>query len=85
MGPKVLRKIGMAMGKKVQCTFFSEGTSSVVDGGDSSKVQDHLVDVRSIYASWGAFAAVKTDGKVVAWGNPEAIDAARQKAAAKQD
>merc|ERR1712139_227795 len=37
-------------------------------GGDSSRVQDQLVDVRHIYSTNGAFASLKADGSVVAWG-----------------
>lgn len=39
-------------------------------GGDCSKVQAQLVDVQSIYSTDEAFAALKGDGSVVAWGNP---------------
>jgi len=37
--------------------------------GDSNKVQEQLtVDVQSIYSTTSAFAALKADGSVVAWG-----------------
>ena len=39
-------------------------------GGDCSKVQHQLVDVQSIYSTTSAFAALKADGSVVAWGSP---------------
>ena len=38
-------------------------------GQDCSKVQAHLVDVQHIYATSDAFAALKADGAVVAWGS----------------
>ena len=45
-------------------------------GGDCSKVQDQItVDVQSIYSTTSAFAALKADGSVVAWG--EAKDQAK--------
>ena len=38
-------------------------------GGDSSKVADRLTSgVRSLYATSRAFAALKADGSVIAWG-----------------
>lgn len=43
------------------------------DGGDCSEVQAQLVDVQSICSTGnqhgGAFAALKADGSVVAWGS----------------
>lgn len=42
-------------------------------GGDSSGVGDRLASgVVQIYASWGAFAALKSYGSVVTWGDPSA-------------
>ena len=42
-------------------------------GGDCSKVQGQLAaEVKSIYSNDKAFAAVKFDGSVVAWGDAEA-------------
>ena len=39
-------------------------------GGDCSEIQDQLVaNVQSIYAAEYAFAALKADGTVVAWGS----------------
>ena len=40
-------------------------------GGDSSRVQSHLKDVRKISATQGAFAAILVDGSVVTWGDPQ--------------
>ena len=37
-------------------------------GGDCSEVQDQLTDVQHIYSTNRAFAALKLDGSVVAWG-----------------
>ena len=53
-------------------------------GGDASKVQHQLVDVRYIYASRYAFAALKADGSIVSWGRDSDQQAARQKATAHQ-
>ena len=39
-------------------------------GGDSSHVQDQLKGVQKVQASYGAFAAILTDGSVVTWGSP---------------
>lgn len=36
-------------------------------GGDSTSSQDQLKGVRQIQASFGAFAAILSDGSVVAW------------------
>jgi len=38
-------------------------------GGDSSKVNEQLVDVKAIYSNDDAFVALKKDGTVVTWGN----------------
>jgi len=43
---------------------------ALVIGADSSAVQDKLTDVVSITTSNYAFAALKADGTVVAWGDP---------------
>ena len=45
-----------------------ESDGNVLDGGDCSPIQDQLVDVRYIYTTSGAFAALKQDGTVVTWG-----------------
>ncbi len=51
---------------------MSDGTvvtwGSDVSGGDSSSVASELVDIKSISASDGAFAALRADGKVFPWG-----------------
>ena len=39
-------------------------------GGDSSHVQEQLKGVQKVQASYGAFAAILTDGSVVTWGSP---------------
>ena len=39
-------------------------------GGDSSEVQEQLVDVQEIYSNIYAFAAVLHNRKVVTWGTP---------------
>lgn len=44
---------------------------AVVIGADSSAVKDDLIDVVSITSSNYAFAALKADGTVVAWGDPD--------------
>lgn len=46
-----------------------DGEWIVQDGGDCSELKDQLVDVRSIYSTDIAFAALKADGTVVAWGS----------------
>ena len=52
-------------------------------GGDCSKVQEKLAaDVQSIYSTTSAFAALKADGSVVAWGYERQLEEARQMAAA---
>ena len=38
-------------------------------GCSLDKVQTQLVDVQSIYSTTSAFAALKADGSVVAWGD----------------
>ena len=40
-------------------------------GGDSSEVQDQLINVTHIQASHYAFAALRADGRVVSWGDPD--------------
>jgi alpha-tubulin suppressor-like RCC1 family protein len=40
-------------------------------GGDSSAVQDELVNVEQIFSNSYAFAALKTDGSVVTWGGDD--------------
>ena len=40
-------------------------------GGDCSSVISHLQsDVKSIFSTMRAFVAVKTNGRVITWGNP---------------
>ena len=39
--------------------------------GDSSAVQERLLQVRKIRATPHAFAAIREDGTVVTWGEPE--------------
>ncbi|CAJ1345137.1 unnamed protein product [Effrenium voratum] len=41
------------------------------NGGDSSKVQEQLTQVRQIQATQSAFAAILSDGTAVTWGDPE--------------
>ena len=41
-------------------------------GGDSKKVQAQLLDVQSVYCNDKAFAAVKSDSSIVAWGDVDA-------------
>jgi len=42
-----------------------------MEGGNSSRVQDHLKSgVQNIFSTYGAFAALKVDGSVITWGNP---------------
>ena len=43
-------------------------------GGDSNEVQSQLTNVRQIYASEGAFAAILGDGSVVTWGSVDGGD-----------
>ena len=40
-------------------------------GGDSSAVQDQLMNVQQIQASNAAFAAILGDGSVVTWGKAD--------------
>ena len=40
-------------------------------GGDSSDVQDQLINVQYIQAIERAFVAICADGSVVAWGDPD--------------
>ena len=49
----------------------SPGVMLEEGGGDSSAVQDQLKNVQQIQASAGAFAAIRSDGSVVTWGNAE--------------
>ena len=46
--------------------FFSQDS-----GADSRQVQSELHHVQQIAANKGAFAALRTDGTVVTWGDPE--------------
>ena len=39
-------------------------------GGNSSQVQEQLVNVQQIQATLGAFAAIRSNGTVVTWGDP---------------
>uniref|UniRef100_UPI0009C8411C hypothetical protein n=1 Tax=Pseudomonas sp. FSL W5-0299 TaxID=1917484 RepID=UPI0009C8411C len=39
-------------------------------GGDTSAVEDQLINVQALYSSYEAFAALTSDGRVVTWGNP---------------
>ena len=41
-------------------------------GGDCSRVQDQLKNVKDIKASWYDFVAILADGSVVTWGDPGA-------------
>ncbi len=38
-------------------------------GGDSSEVQDELINIATISGSYYALAAIKTDGSVITWGH----------------
>ena len=40
-------------------------------GGDSSKVQERLVNIKEIRASPTGFAALSEDGAVASWGSEE--------------
>ncbi|CAL1149000.1 unnamed protein product [Cladocopium goreaui] len=40
-------------------------------GGDSSLVRGQLVKVQQIQASTSAFAALRADGVIIAWGAPD--------------
>eukprot|EP00434_Breviolum_minutum_P025610 symbB.v1.2.022628.t1/scaffold2014.1/size92328/7 len=40
-------------------------------GGDSSSVEDQLINVQQVLSSWCSFAAIRTDGSVVTWGDPK--------------
>ena len=42
---------------------------NAMTGGDTSLVDDQLVDVRAIYPNSQCFAALTQDGRVVTWGN----------------
>ena len=39
-------------------------------GGDTSAVQERLVEVQDLQSTNAAFAALRRDGQVVCWGNP---------------
>ena len=41
------------------------------NGGDSSAVQHQLRNVQQVQATFGAFAAILSDGSVITWGNPQ--------------
>lgn len=45
---------------------------SAVLGGDSSTVQEELVDIQKIWSTQGAFAAKRADGKIITWGDAKA-------------
>ena len=45
---------------------------ALASGGNSSHVQECLVDVCQIHSTARAFAAMQTDGTVVTWGAPSA-------------
>ncbi|CAE7618054.1 HERC2, partial [Symbiodinium natans] len=53
-------------------------TSDEQAGGDSSKVQEQLTDVKDIVASGLGFAALRAAGDVVAWGRSTDISPVRQ-------
>eukprot|EP00435_Cladocopium_sp_Y103_P032372 s760_g8.t1 len=40
-------------------------------GGDSSEIQDQLIDVQQVQSTGNAFAALLADGSVVTWGGPD--------------
>ena len=40
-------------------------------GGDSSAVQDQLTGIQQIACTAGAFAALRSDGRVVTWGQAD--------------
>jgi hypothetical protein len=40
-------------------------------GGDSSNVKDQLINIKEIYSTFNAFAAVLNNGTVITWGNPK--------------
>lgn len=45
--------------------------SSKDGGGDSSHVSHQLVKVQHIWGSLGAFAALRSDGQLVTWGDQQ--------------
>ena len=48
----------------------SEMSSTLHRGGDSSEVKDQLQNLLQIEGSERAFAAILSDGSLVAWGDP---------------
>ena len=57
---------------------WSEGTIQAHTWEEAkNKVENQLVDVRSIYSSETAFAALKADGGVVAWGHEDQLEEAK--------
>ena len=40
-------------------------------GGDSSAVQEHLLDVQHVQATSFAFSAVRRDASIVSWGHAD--------------
>ena len=48
-------------------TLFSLGSPAY--GGDCSHVQAQLTDIKELRATRAAFAALKEDGSVIAWGH----------------
>ena len=49
---------------------FSISLGSPAHGGDCSHVQAQLTDIKELRATRAAFAALKEDGSVIAWGHP---------------
>ena len=45
-------------------------------GGDRSAVQNQLIDVQHLYTTQAAFAAMKADGSVLAWGEVDQLEEA---------
>ena len=47
-----------------------EALSPGASGGDSAAIQHQLQNVRKLYGSKGAFAAILADGSLITWGEP---------------
>ncbi len=56
--------------RKVVVITWGRASAADDDGGYSLDIEEIQDDVIRVYATQGAFAALKKDGSVVVWGDP---------------
>ena len=66
-----LKRISNEIDSEDPLVSTGNSPNSQDSGADSRRVQSELHHVQQIAANKGAFAALRTDGSVVTWGDPE--------------